>query len=70
MILDTLRYTIITDLSGSLKTHRDMSQLQTSGALQRLMKKTHLQQLHHGKADISIHVVVLHQLLLQADWLT
>ncbi len=34
------------------------------------MESTHLQQLHHGKANISIHVVVLHQLLLQADWLT
>jgi len=36
----------------------------------RLIENTHLQQLHHGKADISIQVIVLHQLLLQADWLT
>ena len=43
---------------------------QTSVACQRLIDNTHLQQLHHGKADISIHVIVLHQLLLQADWLT
>ena len=49
----------------------ELDQINTSNNLHNPVRSfaVYLEQLHHGQANISINVTILHELLLQADWL-